>query len=116
MPVISNTLTHLVMQAADECEILDRVHNLIEADYVNGKPRHHLASARNIEYDPAASCFFLIDHNEFQQLPASTIQEIIRHRTILIQNVPKPEFKWSLDALGELGALDMSRDIQGILF
>lgn len=104
------------MQAPDEYEILQRVHALVESDYVEGKPRHHLPSARNVEYTPGASCFFIVDYNDFQQLPAATVQAILRHRNILIQNVPQPEFDWSLDTLRELGSVDQSRDIQGIFF
>lgn len=104
-----------VMQAKDEYEILERVHTLVEADYVNGRPRHHLESARNVEFSPGASCFFIIDYNDFQQLSATTVQDIVRHRSILIQNFPQREFNWSLDTLEELGALEQSRDIQGMV-
>lgn len=109
-------LTCLSIQAQDEYQILEQVHSLIEADYVDGKPRHHLESARNIEYLPGASCYFIIDYNDFQKLSAATIQAIAWDRSILIQNCPQPEFNWSLDTLGELGALDQSRDIQGNVF
>jgi hypothetical protein len=113
----SNTmLSSWAMQARDEYQILDRVHTLVEADYVNGRPRHHLKSARNVEFIPGASCFFIVDYNDFQRLSASTVQDIARHRSILIQNFPQREFNWSLDTLEELGALEQSRDIQGMVF
>jgi hypothetical protein len=113
----SNTmLSYCAMQAKDEYEILERVHALVEADYVNGRPRHHLESARNIEFTPGASCFFIIDYNDYQKLSAATVQDIIRHRSILIENCPQREFNWSLETLEELGALDQSRDIQGLVF
>lgn len=104
------------IQAADEYEILGRVHALVEADYVNGRPRHHLESARNIEFTPGASCFFIIDYTDFRRLPAAAVQDVLRDRNILIQNFPQREFDWSLDTLEELGALDQPRDIQGMFF
>jgi hypothetical protein len=114
---LSNTmLSCWAMQATDEYDILERVHALVEADYVNGRPRHHLESARNVEFISGASCFFIIDYNDFRRLSATTVQDIVRHRSILIQNFPQREFSWSLDTLEELGALDQSRDIQGMIF
>jgi hypothetical protein len=40
----------------------------------------------------------------------------LRDWCILIQNSPQREFDWSLDTLKELGTLDQSRDIQGMVF
>jgi hypothetical protein len=104
------------MQSKDEYKILQRVQALIESDYVDGKPRHHLPSARSVELLPGASSFFIIDHQDFQKLSPHTIQAIHRHRHILIENVPQRDFTWSLETLREVGSIEQPRDIQGMLF
>jgi hypothetical protein len=88
------------------------VQKLVEANYVNGRPRHHLPSARSIEPLPDSSTFFIIEHDDFIRLSPDTIQAIARDRDIVVQHVPQREFDWSLATLSEVGNLDQARDIQ----
>jgi hypothetical protein len=102
------------MQSKDECDILRRVHALVQANYVDGKPRHHQDSARQVEWTPGASCFLIIDRADYDLLDEDKVNEILRHRNIIIRNSPPREYPWSLDTLRQLGSLDQPRDIQGI--
>jgi hypothetical protein len=101
-------------QADDEYEILARVQKMVELHYVEGIPRHHLPSARNVELEPGASTFFIVDYKEFISMSTKTVQDIARHRHIVVRNLPQPMYDWSLQTLSEVGALDLTRDIQGI--
>jgi hypothetical protein len=58
--------------------------------------------------------FFIIDFTDFAKLTPHQIQEIYRHRNIVVRNVPERRFEWSLETLSELGALKRTREIQGL--
>ncbi len=92
------------------------VQQLVESNYVQGQPRHHLPSASRVKLEPGASMFFIVEYSEFCKLSPQDIQEIYRHRNIVIRNVPQRQFDWSLETLSEVGgALKEPRDIQGTL-
>jgi hypothetical protein len=101
------------MQAKLELDILRRVHDLVKADYVDSRPRLHLPSAREEEYNPDASCIFLVNYEKFRTMSVATKLAIIRHRDILIEDYPQDEFGWDLETLMQLGSVEQSRDIQG---
>jgi hypothetical protein len=114
LPTRCAVTTHLhSMQAENEYEILNNVQKLVEANYVDGKPRHHLPSARSLDPQPDSSTFFLIDHKDFTLLSAEAKQAIVRNRNVVVQNIPQRKFDWSLETLSEIGGLDQPRDIQG---
>jgi hypothetical protein len=106
---------HSGLQADDEYEILGQVHDLVESNYFEGKPLHHLPSAQNIALKPGASVFFIVEYTDFITFSTQTIhwQDIAPHRHIVIRNVPQPAFEWLLETLSEIGALDQPREIQG---
>jgi len=85
----------------------------VEANYVEGKPRHHLPAARNIEYEPGSSMFFIVDHADYAKLKPQVVQEIYRHRNIVIRNAPQRTFNWSPETLGLVGSCQDVREIQG---
>jgi hypothetical protein len=101
-------------QAQEECAILTAVQRLVESNYVNGIPRHHLPSARNVQFEEGASMFFIVDFTDFVKLKPVQIHEIYRHRNILVRNIPERGFDWSLETLSEVGALKRPREIQGL--
>jgi hypothetical protein len=106
----------LYLQAPEEIKVLRNVQQLVEANYVNGRPRHHLPSARDTKYTPESSVFFIADYKDFLKLSARDIHRIARHRQILVQNVPQEDFSWSRETLARLGGLKQFRDIQGMWF
>jgi hypothetical protein len=94
--------------------VLKSVQELIEQNYVNNRPRHHLAAARDPQYQKGSSLFFVIDFPAFDDLSPSDILAIARHRHIVVQNVPQKKFLWDRKTLARLGDLNQLRQIQGM--
>ena len=86
--------------------------DLVEADYVNGRPRHHLACSRNPNLEDGASIFFIVEHVDFAKMSARQIQDIARHRHIVVRNIPQPKYEWNSETLSEFGDLRLPREIQ----
>jgi hypothetical protein len=96
-----------------EQQVLRNVQRLVEQNYVNGRPRHHLPSARRKVFEPGASVFYIVDHGEFIQMSDEEIQLIARRRHIVVRNVPQRKFNWNLETLSEFGDVGQLREIQG---
>ena len=94
--------------------VLKNVQELIEKNYVNNRPRHHLPAARDPVYQQGSSLFFVIDFPAFNDLEPSDILAIARHRHIVVENVPQKKFMWDRKTLAKLGDLDQLRQIQGM--
>jgi hypothetical protein len=103
-----------IQKAQVEYEILTRVQKLVESNYVDGRPKHHLASARNPEMEPNSSIFFITEFADITQMPTQMIQDIFRKRSIVIRDGPQRRFRWSPETLSLIGGLYQSRDIQGL--
>ena len=67
---------------------------LIEQNYIDNRPRHHLPAARDPEYQEGSSVFFIIDSKAYDDLSTSDILAIARHRHIVVENVPQKKFMW----------------------
>ena len=93
--------------------ILRNIQNLVEAGYVDGRPKHHLPSARELTFTPKSSIFFIADHSYFMKLSKKDIHRVARDRHIVVQNVPQEEFLWNRETLSKLGSLEQLREIQG---
>lgn len=62
--------------------------NDVEANYVDGHPRHFHASARQIAFDPEhanASGWFITSAQDFLDLSEEQISQIHKHRNIVVQ-------------------------------
>jgi hypothetical protein len=92
---------------------LDNIQKLVESSYVNGVPQHRLASASSKEYDANASQIFVADWATFETMSDSEIQDVFRHRHILVRNGPVKTVNWDLEGLSMLGPLDGMMDFQG---
>jgi hypothetical protein len=101
------------IQANLEFDILRRVHELVKADYVDGKPRYHLPSAREEKYTADASCIFLVHYEKFRTMSHEQKLAIIKHRDILVEDCPQDKFGWDTETFMQFGSLELSRDIQG---
>jgi uncharacterized protein YuzB (UPF0349 family) len=111
----SHVLISLTCVKAElEFEVLKNVQELVENNYVDGRPRHHLPEARQIPFTPDSSVFFIIDYPDFMKLSAQDIHYIARTRHIVVENVPQEDFTWSLETLALLGDLKQNREIQGM--
>jgi hypothetical protein len=107
---------HDVHKATVKYDILQKVQNLVKSNYVDQRPKHHLHSARNPEIEPntTTSIFFITEHANIANMETETIQEIHRHRHIIVCHAPDRQLRWSLDTLSLVGGLYQSRDIQGV--
>ena len=100
------------MQAKDEVKVLQNVQKLVEECYVDGRPRHHLAAARN-PAPTTESIFFVVTLEDYNKLSEQDIQDIFRHRHILVTDIPAREYPWNLETLAKLGSVHQQREIQG---
>jgi hypothetical protein len=57
--------------------------------------------------------FFFTTADAFEKLKGSQIQEIFRHRHIVIPGQPQEEFQFNRRGLSMLGSLTAPREIQG---
>lgn len=96
-----------------EFDVLKNVQELVENNYVDGRPRHHRPEARQIAFTPNSSVFFIIDYPDFMKLSAREIHYIASTRHIVVEHVPQGDFTWSLETLEQLGNLTQNREIQG---
>jgi len=97
-----------------EYPLFSAIQKSVESLYQDGWPPHHLDSARSLEYDPNGSDFYVTTHEEFAKLKATQIQEIFRHRHIIIPGRPLEDFKFDRDGLKAVGSLTARRQIQGM--
>ena len=86
--------------------------SLVEELYVDGRPHHHLAAARNTAAT-TESIFFVVTYEDYMKLSDQDIQDIFRHRHIVVTDIPSREYQWSLETLAKLGSLQQQREIQG---
>jgi hypothetical protein len=89
----------------------------VEAGYVDGKPRHHLPSAREEIFDPSntdQSSIFVVEHEKFTTMSPQLIQQIFHHRHILVLNVTSNiGGEFTFYALSQLGSMHKIREMQG---
>jgi hypothetical protein len=51
----------------------------VTSQYQNGKPPHHLKSAKSLKYDLNVSQFFVVSQEELAAMSGKEIQEVFRH-------------------------------------
>jgi len=98
-----------------EYKLLRETISNVEASYINDLPAHILPSARLEEYDPAASCIFVVEWNRFKSMSTSAIQDIFRHRHIHVLDAPVDTVEFDREGLESLGSLTSVRSVQGKL-
>jgi hypothetical protein len=95
---------------------LREIHQAVESLYVNGRPLHHLPSARSVVYNPDdrnQSSIFVVEYADFCKMAAVVIQDIFSKRHILVIGCPLPPEDFNCETLSHFGNLDSMRDIQG---
>jgi hypothetical protein len=105
-----------VFQAAVEHTLLRETQESVERLFVNGLPPHHQESSRSLNLLPGASKFFVTTPEDFVKMKPKEVQDIFRHRHILVPGTPPSDFQFDRAGLGQLGSLDDFREIQGLLF
>jgi hypothetical protein len=86
----------------------------VESRYIDGKPLHHQPSARAIDYSPQASEFFVTTAEDFARLKGHQVQDIFRHRHIVIPGTGPEDLQFNHQGLASLGLLMATRQIQGV--
>jgi hypothetical protein len=66
-----------------------------------------------MDYDPDGSSIFLADYSTFLSMSAAQIQDVFRHRHILVSDVPTEKMEFDLEGLSSLGSLSRPVSIQG---
>jgi hypothetical protein len=108
----------VISKALCENRLLRDIQANVEDLFVNGRPLHHLDSARKIEFnhsDPHQSSVFIVEYHDFVKMSTETLQLIFKHRHILVLNTPSERPTFSLNSLCKLGSIDTVRRIHGEL-
>lgn len=103
-------------QADVEIPLLRGIKVKVEELYVNGRPRHHLPSARDLEWHPddlEQSSIFVVDYTTFSKMHPSQIQAVFRHRHILVVDTPFPEEPFDMSTLCQLRDPRRNQEMQG---
>jgi hypothetical protein len=107
-------LTSRGSQAKNEVALLNNIQTNIQGNYKDGRPLHLLPSARSLECVPEASSIFVIEHGDFCSMDPQRIQDIFRHRHILVLGVPREEeLSFDEGTLSLFGDIDRPREITG---
>jgi hypothetical protein len=97
---------------------VEKVQKAIASLYHDGKPLHHLPSAANLDPDRSSSTlssFFVSTVSDFCKLKAEKVQEIFRHRHIVLRGSGSvSEDNFDVKNLEKLGSLELLREIQGV--
>jgi hypothetical protein len=86
---------------------------MVTAGYIDGKPPHLHETAQWVKPDIPASCIFVAEWELFKSLSSLEVQEIFRHRHILIVNAPVETVDFDREGLETLGSLHSARTVQG---
>ena len=96
-----------------EYNCLRKIMNMVESRYVNELPRHRLPSARERCLQEGQSSIFVVEWKDFQEMEAQQIQDVFRHRHILVRNWPEKTVKFDRAGLAMLGPLKKQTSFQG---
>jgi hypothetical protein len=102
-----------VEQAFHEYPVLKDIIEMVEKAYVNGVPPHCLPPSRSHNFDPMASSIFIIQWAEFMKMRNLEIQQIFRHRHILVTGTPTDPMNFDEEGLSTLAPLHQKNVFQG---
>jgi hypothetical protein len=105
-------LTDFFLQFKTDSALFKGVDKSVKGLYHESKPLHHLPSARSREYSPGASEFFVTTDEELKAMSPQEVQDIMRHRHILVPGKPTGK-KFDRATLRSIGSLSQKRHIQG---
>jgi hypothetical protein len=105
-------------QASIENKLLKDIYSSVKSHYHNDVPLHHLPSASDPDWDPAAdnstrSSIFVVQYEDFVVMSPHKLQEIFRRRHILVCDTPSAVEEFSAANLAALGGFERLRNIQG---
>lgn len=97
---------------------MKKVEASIQGDFKNGLPPHLQPEAKSTTYVPGSdqSRIFVASHSEFSNLHAKDIQNILRHRLILIHGNPLDyNYGWDLESFGRVHDVDEKTTVHGAI-
>ena len=97
----------------EEIELLQEIQECVESDYVEGRPRHHLPSAREIEPSEGQSIIFVTNYSTFSDMPTNVVQDIFKTRHILVLDCPLPSEEFNTKTMRRITNVNTKREIQG---
>lgn len=106
---------HPVQQAKWDIPLIEKMVLGVKSRFdSNGQPPHRQPSARDKAYNPASSAIFVVDCEMFLTMKTAEIQEIHRHRHILVTGVKSTskQICFGVDGLQMLADVDSPVDIQ----
>ena len=92
---------------------LQAILGCLESSLPEGHPWFHDPSAHTLQYNPEGSSIFIIDYSTFLSMDPLKIQNIFRHRHILVSNAPMDNMEFDLKGLSSIGSLSKQISIQG---
>lgn len=105
-----------VFQAEYDVRLLKDIQESVESLYEDGQPLHYLESAMSVDYDPndaRVSSIFVVDCAKFKKMQGPQIQDIFKHRHILVHGVEVEDMAFDEQGLSSLGGLHVSRTMHG---
>jgi hypothetical protein len=99
--------------AALEYSFLEKIKEMVERQFSGGLPPHRQLSARDRKLHKDQSAIFIVEWRDFDKMGAKEIQDIFRHRHILVVNWPEKTLKFDRDGLSMLGPMKKATQLQG---
>lgn len=101
-----------------EYKSLRNVMDMVEMEYQDDVPLHRLPLARDPAYQPdrllgLQSKIFIVEWTDFNKMEARQIQDIFRHRHILVRNWPEKTLKFDRAGLSMLAPMYKQTSFQG---
>jgi len=88
--------------------------DMVERNYCDGVPPHQLPEARETKCSNQRSHLFVTTPDMLGRLTPVQIQDIFRHRHILVTGEHPSDSTFDREALSRLGSLEVLRKIEGV--
>jgi hypothetical protein len=112
-PAVTHKFFATAQTAHFEYGFLGKIKQMVERQITRGIPPHRRPSARDRRLVEGQSSIFVVEWNEFDKMGASEIQDIFRHRHILVRNWPEKTLEFDWDGLSLLGPMQKDACFQG---
>ena len=96
-----------------EYNCLKKVMKMVESKYEKGIFLHRCPSAKDRNRQENQSSIFVVEWKDFIEMEAREIQDVFRHRHILVRNWPEKTLKFDRAGLSMLGPMHRKSAFQG---
>lgn len=112
-PPVTHKFLATAKSAHFEYGFLGKIKDMVEQQMTGGIPLHRRPSARDRHRQEGQSSIFVVEWKDFDEMSAKEIQDIFRHRHILVRNWPEKVLKFDRDGLSSLGPMQKDSSFQG---